>query len=366
VPRLLMITKFLPDGRTWGGMLRTLHLTEALRKRFDVRMVGYVENGTPGPRSKIAAAAVALPTGKAYQVARYDTPIMRRMIREAIDEFQPDALHVEYLQMVTTCWDVDLPAVLDLQNVESAFAGSIAEASRGAARYLGKRDARLLRDLEVRCAERFAFITVPSAKEVERMPGNSYVVGNGVDPSVGPLDVTPDPNRIVFVGTMSWLPNIEGAEWFVREVFPLLPDDVELDIVGRTPHRRVLALASDRIRVSADVPDTMPYVAGAAVVVAPLLSPGGTRLKILEGLLAERPVVATPEAADGLEDLQGHGLVLESDPKAFAASIMSIAADPDRAAEMGRAGRLAVVERYSWDEAGARMLDLYETHLGLS
>ena len=273
--RVLIITKFLPDGRAWGGMLRTQNLTDALRKRFDVQMVGYVESGRPSPRGKPFAAAVALSTGKAYQIARYDTGVIRRVIRDAVDSFQPDVLHVEYLQMATTCWDLELPAVLDLQNVESAFAESIAGASSGLARRLAQRDARLLRSLEERCAERFEFITVPSAKEVARMPGNAHVVGNGVDPSQEVPRVAPDPRLLVFVGTMSWLPNIEGAEWFVRHVLPLLPSDFRLELVGRTPHRRILALQSDRVTVAADVPDTMPHVARAGVVIAPLLSPGG-------------------------------------------------------------------------------------------
>ena len=102
----------------------------------------------------------------------------------------------------------------------------------------------------------------------------------------------------------------------------------------------------------------------ASVVLAPLLTPGGTRHKILEGLLAERPVVATPEAADGLEDLAGDGLVLAADAASFARSVVELSEDPARAAELGRAGRRAVVERYSWDASCRRLLDLYASAPG--
>jgi glycosyltransferase involved in cell wall biosynthesis len=117
--------------------------------------------------------------------------------------------------------------------------------------------------------------------------------------------------------------------------------------------------------VTGEVPDTWPYVSGAQVVVAPLLAPGGTRHKILEGLLAARPVVATPQAADGLEDLAGDGVVLAETPERFAAAIVDLAGDADRARELGRRGRQAVIDRYSWDASMAKLLDLYRSELGL-
>jgi glycosyltransferase involved in cell wall biosynthesis len=363
---VLVVTKFLPGGRPFGGILRTNRLVAALRERFDVQLVGFVEDGTPSIRPRWRAAARALATGTAYQVARYDTPAMRRMIRDAVSSFRPDALHVEYMQMAPACWDLDIPAALDLHNVESGLAASVAESSSGITRVLAARDAKLLARLEARASDRFGLITVCSPREAQRMGGRAHVVANGVDPSLEPLvDVAPDPGLVTFVGTMSWLPNIDGAEWFVREILPLLPEDLRLEIVGRTPDRRVQALAGPRVAVTGDVPDVWPYVARASVVVAPLLAPGGTRFKILEGLLAERPVVATPEAADGLEDLQDHGLSLRGDPASFAAEVAALAADPGRAAALGRAGRRAVIERYSWQASAQRLLDLYAEHLNL-
>jgi glycosyltransferase involved in cell wall biosynthesis len=108
-----------------------------------------------------------------------------------------------------------------------------------------------------------------------------------------------------------------------------------------------------------------PYLADSSVVLAPILNPGGTRLKILEGLLAARPVVATPEGASGLEDLEGEGLVLASTPEAFAAAVVELSRDPERAAALGAAGRRALRERYDWARIGERLLEIYDTRLGL-
>jgi glycosyltransferase involved in cell wall biosynthesis len=128
----------------------------------------------------------------------------------------------------------------------------------------------------------------------------------------------------------------------------------------------VLALAGPQVEVTGEVPDTWPHVSAASVVLAPLLAPGGTRHKILEGLLAARPVVATPEAADGLEDLEGHGLILADGPAAFAKAVDELQQDPVRAAELGRTGRVAVVAGYEWRRSYDTLLGVYETELGLT
>ena len=178
--------------------------------------------------------------------------------------------------------------------------------------------------------------------------------------------MTPDPDLLCFVGIFSWVPNVDGAVWFVEKVLPLLPARFRVQLVGRNPHRRVLALAGPRVEVTGEVADTWPYVSRAAVVLAPLLTPGGTRHKILEGLLAERCVVATPEAADGLRELEGSGLVIADSPDSYARLIVELAENPAKAAQLGREGRSAVIQGFSWEASCTKMLQLYETHLGVT
>lgn len=365
VKRVLMITKFVPTGLAFGGMTRTSKLLEGLRERFDVRVIGYVEDGEPSLRGRSSSLAKSILTRQPYQVSRYDTPWLRKSLAFELATFAPDAIHVDYLQLAPLTWNVPLPQLLDLHNVESALAASIAETSSGLTRVLARRDARLLTITEERAAGSFRVITAPSAKEAARMPGDVRVIANGVDPSREPLDVRPDPDVVVFVGMFSWGPNVDGAEWLVREVVPLLPPSMKVRLVGRNPDRRVRELSGPRVEVTGEVPDTWPYVSEASVVLAPLLAPGGTRHKILEGLLAARPVVATPQAADGFEDLVGHGLVLAEGPEAFAQAVTEVASDETRAVELGRMGRSAVIERYDWRTSIDRLLDLYDIELGL-
>ncbi len=364
--RVLFLTKFMPDGPPSGALVRTQALLKALDKRFDVRVIGYDERGSNRPRGRWPSLVDCLIKRRAYQESRWDTPWMRRRIAEEMENWQPDAVHVEFTPLAPLADDLGLPRLLDMHNIESLFAKSIGDAARGPESLLAHRDARKLRKIEDRADKDFDVVIVSSRSEAERAPCATEIVPNGVHASREPLrDVTPDPNLFVFVGVFSWLPNIDGAEWLVKEVLPLLAPETRVQIVGRNPHQRVRDLAGPRVEVTGEVPDPWPYVAGASVVMAPLLSPGGTRLKILEGLLAERPVVATPGGASGLEDLQGEGLVIADGPRAFADAVMELSRDPERAAELGRAGRRALLERYDWERIGDRLLELYDTRLGL-
>jgi glycosyltransferase involved in cell wall biosynthesis len=111
----------------------------------------------------------------------------------------------------------------------------------------------------------------------------------------------------------------------------------------------VRELVCSDITVTGTVPDVRPFLAQAKVAVAPLLSGGGTRLKVLEALDAGRPVVATPIGAEGLEDLIGHGVIVADTAERMSAAICDLLADDDRAEELGARGRRAVAERYAWD-----------------
>src|SRR5690606_26646923 len=106
VKRVLVTTKFVPTGLAFGGMTRTMRLVDGLRQRFDVRILGYVENGTPSPRSPVRSLVTSLATRQPYQIARYDTPWLRRALELELAEFRPDAIHVDYLQLAPLSWDV--------------------------------------------------------------------------------------------------------------------------------------------------------------------------------------------------------------------------------------------------------------------
>ena len=111
---------------------------------------------------------------------------------------------------------------------------------------------------------------------------------------------------LLFVGALGYRPNIEGLQWFLNEIYPkfrLVYPNARLMIVGRNPDKALQKWCNDRqeVELYANVPDIRPFYRKARVVIVPLLSGGGTRIKILEAAVSERPIISTPIGAAGLD-----------------------------------------------------------------
>ncbi len=180
-------------------------------------------------------------------------------------------------------------------------------------------------------------------------------VATGVDLDYfAPPSNAPHIADLVFIGSMDWMPNIDGAQWFVREILPLIrrqKPDCSVAFAGREPAGAVLDLAKNdrRIQVTGTVPDVRPYVWGATLSIVPLRSGGGTRLKIFESMAARVPVVSTTVGAEGLPVENGIQIHIADQPQAFADRCLELMDDPTGRARMADAAFEIVSTRFSWE-----------------
>jgi len=137
--------------------------------------------------------------------------------------------------------------------------------------------------------------------------------------------------------------------------------DVTFSIVGKTPSPAVRDLAARfaHVRVTGEVDDVRPYLERAAVAVVPLLSGGGTRLKILEAMAAGRAVVSSSIGAEGLELRHGTDVLLADAPTDFAAACVSVLNDAETRGRLERSGRRLVEEKYDWSVTRQGLKELY-------
>lgn len=185
------------------------------------------------------------------------------------------------------------------------------------------------------------------------------VVPNGVNTDYFRQDdANPDSQEVVLCGRMDYRPNVDAAQWFVESILPQIrqacPQAV-FRIVGAAPTAEVLALAkTDGVEVTGSVPDVRPYLAKAAVVVAPLRIARGIQNKVLEGLAAGRPVVGTPNALDGIGAQVGRDVLVAAEAGDFARAVIDVLqgkAPRDLAAN----GQRFVVGRYQWSAQLAKL-----------
>ena len=187
-------------------------------------------------------------------------------------------------------------------------------------------------------AERFVMrradaILVASHEDVltSQVPRKAVVVPNGFElrgSPVGSGDVH-SPPTVAFWGHMSYRPNRDGAQWFLREVLPIL--------VSRVPKVRVLLIGAGSelltlpnrgVEATGFVDDLSTVLSEIDVAMVPLRAGGGTRIKIIEAWANNIPVVSTSLGAYGLGAIDGESVLLADDPEAFASAIVLVLEDP--------------------------------------
>ena len=197
---------------------------------------------------------------------------------------------------------------------------------------------------------------------------NCVVAPNGVDTKFFTPRKAASSNgkslHLVFSGAMDYRPNADGIRWFLRSVLPELErmtKEYKITIVGKDPPSDLLELRREgKIEFTCRVDDVRPYMCLADIFVVPLKVGGGTRLKILEALAMELPVVSTALGAEGLTLKDGAHIRIADSASAMARIIGELSARPDYAQEMARRGRGHVLKWYDWDRVTVPIGECYE------
>ena len=291
---------------------------------------------------------------------------LQATIRSVLAAERFDLVHVRMLPMASYADDLGaLPRLLELVDSETLGASRMASGSRRGD--IRRATAEIVERRAMRSFPVITAVAEADATALRRLASGQRVevIPNGVDadhfrPIPGEAVAA---DTIAFVGAMSYPPNVAAIEWFAGRVLPLIwavRPDVRLVIAGRDPVPSVRALGADPgITVTGTVDDVRPYLARAAVVIAPMVSGSGIKNKVLEALAMARPVVATSLGAEAVAAESGRDLLVVDEPEAFARAVRSLLDDPDRAAAMGRNGRALVERRYTWDACADRYASLY-------
>jgi glycosyltransferase involved in cell wall biosynthesis len=383
---ILSVTSELPWPLDTGGKLRTFHIHRALAEEFHVRLivpVDCINEEHVGILRQHGIHAVPVVTGgrntfsesfKALQSALYRLPYVlyrrhdhakvKKQILASALETAPDVLYLDHLDshlyrnLLPAC-----PAILDLHNVYSLIVERYAiEQSNPLKKFYFQHETKLLQSIERSLADTICTIFAVSDSEVQfyqKLGVRSVqLIPNGVDCSQFaqlPCGRNASQNKLLFLGTMSWGPNAEAASVLIEQIFPEVKrqrPDAELWIVGRNPPSQLLKHHEvNGVHVTGGVPDIVPYYKNADMLVVPLESGGGTRLKILEAFAAGLPVISTPIGVEGINAQCNVHLVI-THREQFAKTILDMMNQPQLGQQLSINARKLVEEQYDWKSIG--------------
>ncbi|MBC7574520.1 MAG: TIGR03087 family PEP-CTERM/XrtA system glycosyltransferase [Herminiimonas sp.] len=387
---LLLLVHRMPYPPNKGDKIRSYHLLKHLAQRYRVHLATFVDDADDWqhvPRIEALCASshftrlnpviarvrslFALLKNRSLSLDYYHDHGVQAWVDQTLAQHRIDRVLVFSSAMAQYVEHYPHAGrVVDFVDVDSDKWRQYADKKTWPMSWLYRHEAVQLLRYERKVAREFdaaLFVSAPEAELFRQLaPESATKIGffnNGVDTDYFSPDhafASPYPagtRNIVFTGAMDYWPNIDAVQWFVADVFPALQSafpDARFIIVGARPAAAVLALGqTPGITVTGTVPDVRPFIAHAAIAVAPLRVARGIQNKILEAMAMAKTVVVSPQALEGIDAAPGIELLLAEDAAGFIAMLTSTLNQHNDA--LGSAARAKVEQQYSWPSNLARL-----------
>lgn len=390
---LLYLVHRIPYPPNKGDKIRSFHLLRHLSRRYRVHLGAFVDDPADWahapalaewvkgklclrPLSRARAlmkSGLGLITGEPLTLPWYRDARMSRWVDEVLagGRVRRALVYSSSMAQYLMAWD-GLTRVIDFVDIDSDKWRQYARSRPWPLSAIYRREARRLFAFERRVAAAFdaaTFVSEAEAALFRRLAPETaaHVFGfsNGVDtdyfsPEPSYPNPYPDQTRaLVFTGAMDYWANVDAVRWFAHEVWPglrLSHPEAAFYIVGARPTAAVTALATlPRVVVTGSVPDVRPYLAHAAIAVAPLRIACGIQNKVLEAMAMARATVVTPQALEGIHARPGEEILVAETPAEFITRCGQLLANDGLAAATGRRARARVVSDYAWDAHLSRL-----------
>lgn len=328
------------------------------------------------PRSRVSAAwraLRALPGERSLQQAWCADPALHRALHAEVATQAFDLAHVQLVRLADSLPALrPLPVAVDLVDALSLNMRRRAALDAGPMAWLARIEAARIARSEAALLQSARAVAVSAAADRAALPASPHVhlVGNGVDADRFPFRSPEHAEaRVVFVGNLSYFPNLDALRWFIAEVWPIVrarcPDAV-LDLVGAHPPRSLarLAAAVPGVHLVGGVDSVVPWLHRAAVAVVPMRAGSGQQIKLIEAMSAGTPVVASERAASALGLGDGEALRVADAPSAQAEAIVGLLSDPAARVRQALHARDRVLAAHTWSQSALALARMWQSALG--
>ncbi len=169
-----------------------------------------------------------------------------------------------------------------------------------------------------------------------------------------------------FIGGLDWMPNWEGLLWFLNQVWPKVESkypESKFHIAGRNAPDRLKSLKSEQIVYHGEVEDAFKFMSEHGIMVVPLFSGSGMRLKIIEGLGMKKPIISTSIGSEGMSVRHDRGLLIADDAESFISEIDRLASNKAFAESLGESGNETIKQAYDIESNSKKLIEFYQTLL---
>jgi glycosyltransferase involved in cell wall biosynthesis len=310
-------------------------------------------------RVRIWPALVNIFRGGSYNISRFDSAAFREKLREVLHSASFDIVQLESLYVTPFLDEIRRHSrariVLRAHNVEYMIWKRMAAAARNPLKrwylsLLARRLEAYERDV-LRRLDAILAIT-PEDKKIFNecgFTGPAEVIPVSVT-AVSPPARTDAPMSLFHLGSMDWMPNVEAVEWFLDQCWPAIHrahPAIRLYLAGRGFPDSIRNRQTEGVLCEGEIRDAAAYMSDKPVMIVPLLSGSGMRVKIIEGMAAGKVIISTAIGAEGIDCADGIHLRLADTPGQFLEAVTWCIAHPDERRRMAVAAQQLVQEKYT-------------------
>ncbi len=312
-------------------------------------------------------------SNRSYNIQRFESTVFEKKLTEILKSGNYDIVQLEglfltpYLEAIRRSSDARV--VLRAHNVEHVIWQRLASASQNPLKrsYLKLLASRMKKEELAACSAMDAIVPItPVDRDLLVSLGchvPMQVVPVGIDVTAYPEPGPPGKEITLFhLGSMDWMPNIEGVDWFLDRVLPLLVEQVpgvRVFLAGKRMPDRIMRRADKNLVVNERIADARAFMQDKEVMIVPLLSGGGMRVKIIEGMAAGKAIVSTPVGAEGINYEAGRNILIGESPEAFCHALVQLCRTPASCFHIGREARKLAETVYDNKVLGRGLLAFY-------
>lgn len=314
-------------------------------------------------------------SSESYHVSRFVCPDFRNKLIELLQKNKYDVVQLETLYLAPYI-DVikeysDALITMRAHNVEFEIWERITSNTKFLPKriYLKYLTSKLKR-YELEHLNKYDYLVAVSERDLRKFKALGYKNGAISSPIGLDLKNYRNPqnnyptNDLCFIGALDWIPNMEGLTWFIDKVWPNLTTkfpNLKLHIAGRNTPESLKTLNIKNIIVHGEVPDAVRFMENYSMMIVPLFSGSGMRVKILEGMALGKVVITTLMGKEGIHAEDGIHLLEADTPEAFIAQISSVLSGEKDKSAIAEAAKSFVEDYYDHGVNAKKLLDKYRS-----
>jgi glycosyltransferase involved in cell wall biosynthesis len=313
-------------------------------------------------------------TSDSYNISRFFSTDYDIKLTKILKKEHFDVIHLESLFMTPYVGTIrrysKTPIVLRSHNLEFVIWEKIARGTKNVFRkiYLNYLT-RKLRHYELSMLNEVSGIAAISEEDKKRILGLGInrrieTIPFGINLSDYPVSPVAQPELALFhLGAMDWGPNLEGILWFLNQIWPSIHQafpDLKMYLAGRNMSEEIRKTSLPNVIMLGEVENAIEFMQSKAIMVVPLLSAGGIRVKIIEGLALGKTVISTTLGAEGLDCTDRKNIMLADRPEDWLKALRELMNQPELMQRLASEGRKHASEHFDNSVITNNLVNFYK------